>query len=316
MMRNVYQQSGLMMMASYGFSVRGLALGFSTICLLWSADVKAQSEPPDSPSAGGLMGAVLEQMKEQGLSPDLARQASDAAQRETEIRKANTPSPEDDPRADEATANAQDEESYSEIVAARKRIFSPKLKNTVEAEKLDRLYHSLENYLWDVSEVTILHQNALMTLMEPKKFQYTRRHTEFKPTLAKAMTELNKSRNNFKAFIEKNNQEFEVIKPAFGEEQEAAEALWKETISAFQKRVDEYFMSQNKYLNLYNKLVSYIMARAGGYYYNSTADKIAFYKVEEYTAFGESLDKLNKIAYAQRQSLSDIKPARLAEREY
>jgi hypothetical protein len=256
-------------------------------------------------------------MKAQGMSGDLARQASEATKREAEIRAANTPSQEeDDLRAEEAAANAQDEESYEEIVAARKRIFSPKLKNTVEAEKLDRLYHSLENYLWDVSEVTILHQNALMTLMEPKKFQYTRRHTEFKPTLAKAMTELNKSRNNFKAFIEKNNQEFEVIKPAFGEEQAAAEALWKKTIAAFQKRADEYFMSQNKYLNLYNKLVSYIMARAGGYYYNSTANKIAFYKVEEYTSFGESLDKLNKIAYAQKQSLSDIKPAKLAEKDY
>ncbi len=309
MMRDMYKRSGLMMMASYGFSVRRFALGLSAICLLWGADVQAQSDPPVNPMADSL----IRSMKEQGLSPDLARQATEAAQAQPAMPVAEPEVPTDDMRAAAATENAQDEESYSEIVAARKRIFSPKLKNTVEAEKLDRLYHSLENYLWDISEITILHQNALMTLMEPKKFQYTRRHTEFKPTLAKAMTELNKSRNNFKAFIEKNNQEFEVIKPAFGEEQEAAEALWKETIGAFEKRTNEYFKSQNKYLNLYNKLVSYIMARAGGYYYNSTANKIAFYKVEEYTFFGETLDKLNKIAYAQKQSLSDIKPAKLAE---
>ena len=312
MMRDMYKRSGLMMMASYGFSVRRFALGLSAICLLWGADVQAQSDPPINPMANSL----IRSMKEQGLSPDLARQATEAAQAQPAMPVAEPEVPTDDMRAAAATENAQDEESYSEIVAARKRIFSPKLKNTVEAEKLDRLYHSLENYLWDISEITILHQNALMTLMEPKKFQYTRRHTEFKPTLAKAMTELNKSRNNFKAFIEKNNQEFEVIKPAFGEEQEATEALWKETIAAFESRAEEYFKSQNKYLNLYNKLVSYIMANAGGYYYNSTANKIAFYKVEEYTFFGETLDKLNKIAYAQKQSLSDIKPARLAEREY
>jgi general stress protein 26 len=207
----------------------------------------------------------------------------------------------------EAEQEAAQDES-DDIIAPVRRIFSADLKNEVETRKLDVLYRDIETTLWDLAQADQIHQKGLMSLMEAMKFKYSRRLSEFKAPMDKAMEDLNKNRRVFKEFVKKQNNAFLAMKVSFQEEEAKAEKMWNERIAEFEVYAEQYFRSQKRYLDLYNGLVRFIMERAGGYYYESTRRRVMFYKVEEYTFFAENLDFLNKLSFKQKESLEAIRP--------
>lgn len=189
-----------------------------------------------------------------------------------------------------------------------RKIFSARLKNAQMAAQVDAIYDDLLNKLWASYSRGTVHHSKLLAQMEYKRFKYTRRYEEFEPVMTHAMTDLNKEYKDTKANVVAAQASFDSIKSQFGQEEAEAQKLWDLKMKDFDAMSKKYFKSQAEYLNIYKSIVLYFMDHVGGYYYKSDEDKLAFYKIEEYTYFGENMDKMNKIAHKQGQWLIDAKP--------
>lgn len=206
------------------------------------------------------------------------------------------------------TAAPVDDPEEEELPDPARRIFSSQLKNVAAAEKLDRIYHTGEVFLLDISEVHFVHQRNLIAQMEGQKFKITRRLSEFKPLLDRAMEDLNADSKDWRAFVADMNTKAQALKGEFGEEGDAAMALWAQNLTELEAFARAYLQSQNRYLNIYNDLVQYILQKSGRYYFDSDTGRLAFYNVDEYTIVAENIDRLTRITFNQQQTLKKIKP--------
>jgi uncharacterized membrane protein len=200
------------------------------------------------------------------------------------------------------------EEKSSIVTDNVPRVFSSRLENVTLAENLDKTYADLQKYLWLIYQSDKTRQEILLELLVAEKFQYTRRMAEFKKPLDEAMMDLNKNSKRMRQQIADADAAFQDMKGSFQGEERKASELWAKKKKEFEEFSEKYLQSQGKFLNTYFKLVSFIMADAGSYYYDGQTRRVAFYNVEGYTFFANKIDELNKIVYNQKTLLRDIRP--------
>lgn len=190
------------------------------------------------------------------------------------------------------------------------RVFSSKLTAGKQAEALDFLYYDLSKALGRFSQIDMSHKEKLIELIEPYKFQLTRRASEFKSDLDAAMKSLNSNYKSMDALIVRANEDFSKLITAFPEDQQKiAKGLWDENVKKFKEQSDVYFKQQHNFLNTYNKLVRFILDQSGGYFYDSATKRVAFYRAGVYQTFGRSVDELNKINHQQKILIRELLPA-------
>lgn len=217
------------------------------------------------------------------------------------------------------TASAQYHGSYDNSkkknyvdAAARPvpRVFSSKVKSTQEAEKLDQLYNQLFISLWNYALSDLNHQKKLYALVDYERFQTTRYSKEFSGPIESAMDNLNRNHQNVKDDIKKANEQYEIIKEGIREvDYETLDQIWPEKIKEFDIHAQKYFDMQFAFLKTYRSLVGYIIKQGGSYYYDSASRSVKFYDLSGWRFFGESLDKMRKITYMQKQHLKQKVPA-------
>ncbi len=189
------------------------------------------------------------------------------------------------------------------------KVFSSEVGSTAQAVKLDVIYNGLFVSLWNNAITDYAFQKRLNNLVKPERFEYTRYAKEFSGEKTSAMQNLNKNYKQTRADIEKANAYYEEVREGIREEDlETLDALWETKIKEFEDISNAYFKYQNKYLNTYNQLVSFILKQGGSYYYQSATQSVAFYKFPSYKYFGETIDKLNKISFEQMKLLRDNAP--------
>lgn len=190
------------------------------------------------------------------------------------------------------------EEEELEVIVAR--VFSSKFETPKRGEALDRLYHNLNATLAAFSAIDDSFKGQLWELMQPYKFQLTRRPDEFKPSLDKALEGLNDNYKSMQKAISNYEQESKQIIDRLPEaDKETAEGIWKDTLTSFKGKSDKYFKLQHQYLATYRGLVKFILSQNGSYYYDSPTDKIGFYGFGVYNKYANMVDKINKIHFEQ-----------------
>lgn len=176
------------------------------------------------------------------------------------------------------------------------RVFSSRLTEEKPAQALDRLYYTLSVALRGYALVDATHQERLMELMEPYRFETTRYPAEFKPDMDDAMEDLNKNYKKMQEEIAKADKAFAAIRSDFSpENREAVDTLWEEQKKVFADRSNAYFSLQHDFLLTYKGLVDFILKRPGTYYYNTGTRKMTFNNIGAYRYFGKSVDNLRLI---------------------
>lgn len=189
-------------------------------------------------------------------------------------------------------------------------VFSSQISSVQQGQKLDIIYNNLFVSLWFYAGVNFVHQKKLSAKVQPEKFQFTRYKKEFSGDLAKAMGNLNNNYSSMLADIENAEQKYIKIREGVrAEDHKKLDALWKVKIEEFRAKADTYFQLQNKFLNTYRTLVSFILKQSGSYYYKSNERKVYFYKFGGYKFYGQSIDKLRMISFNQRKLLRENAPA-------
>lgn len=187
------------------------------------------------------------------------------------------------------------------------RIFSSQMSEDEPAAlRLDEIYFNLNKALWEYARVDFIHQENLMELMKPYKFQLSRYGAEFRGGLKKAMEDLNANYSNMKKSIDEAEEKYQVIRKSFSEERvKEVDVMWLQQKSVFIERSDKYFKLQSKFLKAYKKLVQFVIDQGGNYYYNPSTGKITFYGVGAYTYFAKALETFSKITREQQTILED-----------
>ncbi len=186
------------------------------------------------------------------------------------------------------------------------RVFSSKVSDVEKAEKLDRLYYNLSVNLNDFAAIDDTFKSELIELIKPYKFKITRRGGEFKKTLSDAMKTLNDNYKKMITIIKEVDEESKPLRDSFvGEDKDIIAKAWKENIKLFKKRAYRYFKLQNDFLNTYSALVRFILDQGGKYAYDSKTKGVVFFNMGSYTYYGKTVDKLAKIARAQKLVLRE-----------
>ena len=207
--------------------------------------------------------------------------------------------------------NSQQKKKYVDAAARPvPRVFSSKVKSTQEAEKLDQLYNQLYVSLWNYAKSDMNYQKKLEVLLEGERFKTTRYAKEFSVPLEGAMNNLNENHKSVKNDIKNANERYEIIKEGILKvDHETIDKIWPEKIKEFEIHAQKYFDMQFAYLKTYRSLVGFIMKQGGSYYYDSSARAVKFYDLSGWRFYGESIDKLRKTTYAQKQHLKQKVPA-------
>ena len=192
------------------------------------------------------------------------------------------------------------------------KVFSSKVSSVEQAEKLDKIYNDLFVSLWLYANTDFIYQKKLSTHIQPKKFKLTRYSKEFSGDLKDAMKNINDNYKNMMSDIEKAKEEYSKIKEGLRlGDQDIIEELWNEKISSFEDKAKTYFRMQYEFLKTYRNLVHFILKEGGGYYYNTQANELRFYKLDTYQIYVRLIDKLKKISFEQTKLLKSYPPANI-----
>ena len=210
--------------------------------------------------------------------------------------------------------DAQKKKKYVDAAARPvPRVFSSKVRSTQEAEKLDQLYNQLFISLWNYAISDMNYQKKLYILLEGERFKTTRYAKEFSVPLEGAMDTLNQNHNSLKDDIKQANEQYEIIKEGIlVVDHPTIDKLWPEKVKEFEIHAQKYFDMQFAFLKTYRALVGFIMKQGGSYYYDSAERAVKFYDLSGWRYYGESLDKLRKITYTQKQHLKQRVPANVS----
>lgn len=190
------------------------------------------------------------------------------------------------------------------------KVFSSQVTSVQEAEKLDKLYDELYVGLWNFAVTDFSYQKKFYDLVQPARFETTRYSKEFSVPLKDAIENLNQNYKSMQRDIEDANAQYEVIKEGIlASDYEILDTLWAEKIEIYRMKAREYFEMQHKFLKTYRSLVAFIIKQGGSYYYDSTEGRVKFYDFAGYKYFGQSIDKLRRITFEQKQMLRANAPA-------
>ncbi len=211
--------------------------------------------------------------------------------------------------AQHGTYNPQTTEEADKTAKPIPKVFSSQVGSAAQAKKLDEVYNALFLSLWNKAIVDMTYQSKLYSLMEPSRFQYTRYAKEFDGDMDKAMTSLKENYKGMMQDIESANKYYEETRENIrGEDLEKLDALWDQKIKEFKTTANNYFSMQNKFLNTYKELVTFVIKQGGSYFYRAGDDRVHFYKFGGYKYYGKSIDALNKTSFDQRQLLRKNAP--------
>ncbi len=153
----------------------------------------------------------------------------------------------------------------------------------------------------------------MYSLLEPRRFKLTRYSKEFKGDLDGAMKNLNANFTAMQKSIENADKKYHEIKRDVSpKEVSALDDVWNRKITEFKASSKNYFKLQNKFLNTYRDLVAFIIKQGGSYYYKSGDNRVYFYRLEGYKYYGQTVDKLNKINFAQNKMLESVAPKNIS----
>lgn len=187
------------------------------------------------------------------------------------------------------------------------RVFSSKVTSPKMAEKLDLKYYDLITVLNGYAEADLSYRVRLMELMEPYKFQITRRKEEFEKDIIQAKNTLKDNYKNIQALIADFDKDFSQISKGFSKpDQKALNLAHKAAVGTFERKSKEYFDLQADFIKNYSHLVRFILENGGGYYFEEARQSVMFYNAGHYNTFGKYIDKLNKIGFAQGQIIKSF----------
>ncbi len=190
------------------------------------------------------------------------------------------------------------------------KVFSSHINDERQGQILDSLYNDLFVSLWLYAGTDINYQVKLYDLVMPERFELTRYSKEFKGDMNDSMNNLNKNFKRMMDDIAHTQSQYEDIKAGLSEtDQEILAPIWEENFGKFRNNAERYFKLQGKFLKVYHSLVTFVLKQGGSYYYDSTTQKVTFYKFGGYKFYGQSIDNLRKISHEQRVLLKDNAPA-------
>lgn len=187
------------------------------------------------------------------------------------------------------------------------RVFSSQVSSVKQAEKLDIKYHDLTIVLNGYAEIDSGYRQRMMELIEPFKFQITRRKEEFTKDIDDAKRALKDHYKKTKTLIESFENDLNEQAKLYTEaERETIKSVGKQAIESFERKSSEYFKLQAKFIKTYGQLIRFILSNGGGYYYDSGRKDVAFYNAGHYNTFGKMVDDLNKINFDQVQIIKSF----------
>ncbi|MGH1402721.1 MAG: hypothetical protein ACRBDL_00605 [Alphaproteobacteria bacterium] len=190
------------------------------------------------------------------------------------------------------------------------RIFSSRINEEKQGQVLDSLYNDLFVSLWLYAGTDINYQSRLYDLVMPEKFQLTRYSKEFKGDMNESMNNLNQNFKRMMDDIAHTQLQYEdILAELSQEDQDILAPLWDKKIEEFRSDAEHYFKLQGKFLKIYHALVTFILKQGGSYYYDSTTQKVTFYKFGGYKYYGQSIDNLRQISHKQKILLKENTPA-------
>lgn len=207
------------------------------------------------------------------------------------------------------SAHSLSEKENKKEKPAYPQIFSSQVGSVQQAVKLDEIYDDLYASLWNCAISDFNYQKQLYALLDNENFQITRYFSEFSGLLESSMDNLNKNYKKVENGIETAQRKYEHTLERMREiDKETTQGLWKEKIAEYKAFSDKYFETQNLYLQTYRKLVAFILAQGGRYYYSSDDRSIRFYKNGAYEYYAQMVDTLHKTSYEQRKLLKSHIP--------
>lgn len=190
------------------------------------------------------------------------------------------------------------------------KIFSSKVTSTTQAERVDALYLELQRSFYTYTKTDAVRQNALNSLLDFERFQYTRYAQEFEAPLNAAMRTLNENSVALRTDIQEAQDTYPTLLDGVSEEERAIlDAEWAKTIEQFNVSTMAYFKLQHRFLNTYKNFVTFILDKNGQYYYDRGTSSVHFPNISHYKYFGKNIDALRQISFRQRTLIRDVLPA-------
>ncbi|MCB1591290.1 MAG: hypothetical protein KDI90_02440 [Alphaproteobacteria bacterium] len=187
------------------------------------------------------------------------------------------------------------------------RVFSSKVGNVKKAEKLDIKLYDVTTVFIGYTEMDVDYRKQMYDLIEPFKFQVTRRKEEFKKDIDNAKKTLKDNYKRTQTLIDNFERDYtESVKTFSPDDQKILEQTGKQAIDSLRKKSTEYFRLQADFIKTYTQLVGFILSNGGGYYYDSGRKAVAFYQGGHYTSFSKMVDRLNLISFNQSQLLKSF----------
>lgn len=198
-----------------------------------------------------------------------------------------------------------EEETLDPVVP---RIFSSQVAEAKKAEKLDARLYSLSVLLFGFADIDNTYKERLFELLEPFKFEVTRRSTEFRRDLNNAKDAVTENYTKMNEYIDTYQTDFKTSLDGFSPEDRAIiEKVAESAHKDFILKSNKYFDLQAKFLKTYQKLVTFILERGGSYYYSSEYKNLSFYDASVRGMYAKLYDELKKINYEQTQLIKDMR---------
>lgn len=187
------------------------------------------------------------------------------------------------------------------------RVFSSQVSSVKQAEQLDIKYHDLSIVLNGYAEIDAGYRERMVELIEPFKFQITRRKEEFTKDIEDAKRALKENYKKNQTLIENFEKDLNEQAKFYTEaERETIKKTGKHAIESFENKSGEYFKLQAKFIKTYSQLIRFILANGGSYYYDSGRKAVAFYNPGEANTFVKMVDELNMINFNQKQIMKSF----------
>lgn len=206
----------------------------------------------------------------------------------------------------------KDDDEKEKLESNIPQIFSSQVSSVDQAKKLDEVYDGLHAALWNFAISDFNYQKQLYDLLINERFQTTRYAAEFSSVLKSAMTNLNENHTKMQKAVEEAALDFKYVRERVrAADQETLDKLWASKIAEYEKSAEQYFKMEHMFLKTYRSMVAFILEQGGGYYYDSNAQTLKFYKLGAYDYYCKTLDKLHVISYEQTKLLKSHAPANM-----
>ncbi len=197
------------------------------------------------------------------------------------------------------------EEETLDVVVPR--VFSSQVIDVKRAEELDQKFYSLTVVLKGYADIDATYKDRLFELLEPVHFQVTRRGKEFRKDIANAKKAVNENYKNLNKYVEQYRVDLKAALADFKpEDKSIIEKVSDEALKNYLVEANKYFDLQAQFIRTYQKLVTFLLDRNGGYYYSADDKSLSFYDAGDVQVYAKLYDTLKKINYEQVHLVRDM----------